>query len=707
MKPINNSTPFLKLSITGLIFLLTACGGETFNSAPLTSHLIDRECIDSNQNSRCENSELENYSLKKNSLEKNKAKTLTLSENQTRLLETINSLTGNQVLVLKAPLSSPKTDALTTLLWHELHHNPGINNIEQAKNYLTEKLGIIWPLSAQIPSVYEQQESLAREHLSQAQLLYSIDHAITATIEAMILNRSIDSPADISLINQEILPLVLTGHYISEKEILKWGFSNQQSEVTLVHPERTLSQINVVADGELIFKQSINLSTGTESLAYDSNAAKNDAEQNIRVLPSIQLVDRKNNKVDAFASATTPSPAPTPAPAPDLPSVPDSQPNQPRNLVPTGEIHAIHLNSDNRTGLFLTREPSHLTSAHRACNNNIISHGIFKFDHYLMNNNKTPVIAACSQMSLEKFDVSKDGQKILVWDNIARRIYLVNSKTMREATNYYLQLNSNLLLMNLNPQADYALVTEEQGRKSYIVRLSDMQVMTDFSFAGNQVQGIKWLDAGKKLLIASNNEWQLWDTRLAYNPIRLDQGELKGEGPITFNVDGSLYARLKNNTLSIFRKLDNRLLAKKIEVDDFTWHGNQLVIQQNNQLKNLTLYANTNHPIQVVSAALTKSFIADNNISLSNINQDLRLPANAEELIDLDLTALQALKINWTVSSNLENFINYSGSEQGRITQTTTTQNGILTATVNSYFRGEAIRWTRDFEITIKANNSL
>jgi len=702
MKLINNLIPVVKVITTGLIFFLTACGGENFNSAPLTSQLIERECIDNNQNSRCETTELENYTTKTSD-----TKSLSSDGNSTRLLETVNSLTGKQILVLKAPTSSAQTDALTTLLWHELYHNPSVNNIDQAKNYLAEKLGIIWPLNAQISSVYQQQEALAREHLGQAQWLYSTDYAITATIEAMILNRSIDSPADISLINQEILPLVLTGHYISEKEILNWGFSNQQSGVTLVHAERTLSQLNIATNGQLIFRQSLNLSPGTEAILNDSSTAEDDSNSKFKVLPSANMTDNTGNKVDAFASATTSAPAPAPAPAPNLPSTPDSQPTQPRSLTPAGEVHSVHLNSDNRTGLFLTRDTSQQATAPRACNNNITSHGIFKFDHYLTNNNKTPVIAACSQMSLEKFDVSQDGKQLLAWDNAARRIYLLDSSTMREATNYYLQLNSNLLLMKLNPQADYALITEEQGRKSYIVRLADMQVMTDFSFAGNQVQGIKWLDAGNKLLISSHNEWQLWDTRLAYNPIRLDQGELKGEGPVTFNIDGSLYARLKNNTLSIFRQPDNQLLAQKEEVDHFEWHGNQIVIQQNNQIKNLALYANTNHPIQLVSAALTNSLIAANNINLKNIEQDLILPANANELIDLNLKELEELIINWSVSSELENHINYSGREQGRIIQTTTPKNGILTATVNSYFRGEAIRWTRDFEITIKANNSL
>jgi len=702
MKLINNLIPVVKVITTGLIFFLTACGGENFNSAPLTSQLIERECIDNNQNSRCETTELENYTTKTSD-----TKSLSSDGNSTRLLETVNSLTGKQTLVLKAPTSSAQTDALTTLLWHELYHNPSVNNIDQAKNYLAEKLGIIWPLNAQISSVYQQQEALAREHLGQAQWLYSTDYAITATIEAMILNRSIDSPADISLINQEILPLVLTGHYISEKEILNWGFSNQQSGVTLVHAERTLSQLNIATNGQLIFRQSLNLSPGTEAILNDSSTAEDDSNSKFKVLPSANMTDNTGNKVDAFASATTSAPAPAPAPAPNLPSTPDSQPTQPRSLTPAGEVHSVHLNSDNRTGLFLTRDTNQQATAPRACNNNITSHGIFKFDHYLTNNNKTPVIAACSQMSLEKFDVSQDGKQLLAWDNAARRIYLLDSSTMREATNYYLQLNSNLLLMKLNPQADYALITEEQGRKSYIVRLADMQVMTDFSFAGNQVQGIKWLDAGNKLLISSHNEWQLWDTRLAYNPIRLDQGELKGEGPVTFNIDGSLYARLKNNTLSIFRQPDNQLLAQKEEVDHFEWHGNQIVIQQNNQIKNLALYANTNHPIQLVSAALTNSLIAANNINLKNIEQDLILPANANELIDLNLKELEELIINWSVSSELENHINYSGREQGRIIQTTTPKNGILTATVNSYFRGEAIRWTRDFEITIKANNSL
>jgi len=723
MKQLNNLSPAITFALAACISLLSACGSESYQSDPLNAELIERVCIDNNKNSRCEQAELESYAVENNSQAENNTKSLTLNLTAklttdpitTRIIETINSLTGQQYWVLKAPANSLQTDALTTLLWHELHHNPTVSSTAEAKIYLTDKLGIIWPQNDQLPSAYQQQESTAREHITYAQAHSSVDNAISATIEAMILNRSIDTPADINLINQQVSPLALTGHFVSEKELLNWSFSSDRQEITLAHPDRKLSLLKLSNTGKLFLDKEFNLTSGTEAVLSELNTTEGSksvtaninskAIINYKLISAAKMIDDQGKTIDAFASATTSTPAPAPAPAPNLPTDPDSgsQPNEPRNLAPTGEIQAVRLNKDNRTGLFLTLDNDQQSLAPRACNNNISSHGIFKFDHYLSSNNKTPVIAACSQLNLEKIEISQDGNLILAWDQVARRLYLIDTNTMREATNYYLQLNSNVLIMKLNPNADYAFITEEEGRKSYLVRLADMQVMTDFSFAGNSVTDIQWLDSGNKLILAEENEWQLWDTRLTYNPQLLNQGDMAGVGQVIFNNDASLYARIKENKLSIYRQQDNQLMSQYSDIESVKWNGNQLIVQQNNQLKLLALQVHTSHPIQLVNFALTASFIANNNTALNQISSALNLPTNAAELTQLALPRLKELAIIWSVSSGLEDNINYSGSEQGSITQTTSPQNGVITATINSYFRGEAIRWTRDFEITIKA----
>lgn len=697
MKAINILFRTYIFSLLSCILLLTACGGEEYKSNPLESEWIERQCLDSNKNNRCEASELNEFAA--NKAESNQKKTVATKNTYlaTQLLETVNSLTGEQRLVLKAPATSTEIDALTTLLWHEIHHNPIVKNISEAKFYLSQKLGIIWPQSDQTPSSYQQQESIVRQHLTQAQQNSASDIAITATIEAMLLNRSIDTSADFSLINQEHSPLALLGSIKSQDDILEWNFSANRQEIALAQSNKKISRISLSNTGQLLLIQELHISPGSEAVpTADANNGKS-----LRPLASANLTSKVSNALDAFASATTPAPAPAPAP----PTNPDGEnpSTEARSLIPSGEIRRLQLADDNRTGIMLTQDANQQSTAVRACNQNVITHGIFKFDYYLTNNNQTPVIGACSQLNLTEIEISQDGRLILAWDQISRRLYLVDSVTMREASTFYLQLNSALLTMRIHPDADYAFITEEQGRRSYIVRLIDMQVMTDFSFAGNQVNDAQWLEQGNKLIVATTDEWQLWDTRLIYKPQLLNSGEILGSGSLVFNEDASLYARLKDKKLSLYRHHDNHLMSQYNQVDAIQWNGNQVIIQQENNLKSLALQLSATHPIQFVNAALTASFIAENNNSLSQVDSTLNLPNIATELTQSDFRGLEELHIAWSVSPELENSIKYSGSEQGSITQATTPKTGVITATINSYFRGEAIRWTRDFNITIKA----
>ena len=690
------------LTLYGSLLLLTACGGESYKSSPLQSELFQRSCIDSNNNSRCEQAELDNFA---EAADNNKSIIVPVnsSHNQvsaTRLLETVNSLTGEQTLVLKAPVSSLQTDALTTLLWHEIYFNPLVSSELDAKNYLTKKLGINWSQGNIVTAVYEQQEIIAREHIINAQAENTPSIAITAVIESMIKNRTLDSAADFSLVQNQQIPLALSGHYQSSSPIISWNYNSDQQELALAHPKRKIEILTLSNAGQLRQAKELSISSGPEAAIIST--AKKPTKTLATSTVSIQ-------GIDAFASATTtapaPAPAPTPAPTPTPtpPTNPDTPANEARNLIPNGEIVALHFNSDNRTGLFLTYDSAQSQPAERACNQNILTYGLFKFDHYLSVNDKTPVIAACSQQSLSRIVISKNGDSALAWDQVARRLYSINTQSMLEASRYYLQLNSSLLTMKLNHAADYAFIAEEQGRRSYIVRIADMQVMIDFSFAGNQISDAQWLANGNNLFITSENEWQLWDTRLTYNPKLLDSGSLPGSGKLRINQDASLIARINNNELFIYRISDNQLLAQDNNIQSIQWNGNQILAQENKLIKILTLQPLVTNPIQAASALLTDSYVAADNSSLNNITQKLNLPNNVGELSLSEQGNFKDLEIIWSITPELENSLIYHGNNQGSISQSPLNRQGVLTATITGYFRGDAVRWKKQFNLTIPA----
>jgi hypothetical protein len=693
MTPPNKYLQIKLLTLYGSFILLTACGGNSYEPSPLISELVERSCIDSNNNHRCEMTELEKFS----ELSKNKTSTDDNTKNdqhflRTRLLETVNTLTGEQKYVFIAPLSSLQTDALTTLLWHEIHHNPLVNNAQEAKSYLTQKLGIIWPQGNIISAAYEQQESIAREYLIDAQSTNTSKIAIAATVESMVQSRSLDTMADFSLVQDQQLPLVLNDHYVSKAPITRWHYNQRQQKLAVAHSGRNIELLTVSSIGQMSKSKDLTISSGTEKV----NSEKIDKK-----ITMLAIRNTHSKRIDAFTSATSVTPAPPPAPVPPspIPTNPDAPTGEARVLTPNGEIEALYLSSDNRTGLVLTTDSAQLKSAKRACNQNIISHGIFKFDYYLTNNKRTPVISACSQHSLNLIDISLDGSSILAWDHIAKRLYIIDSQTMYEASRYYLQLNSPLLKMKLNPSGEYAFIAEEQGQRSYIVRIADMQVMNDFSFSGNQIEDIQWLEEGNKLFITSLNEWQLWDTRFAYNPKMLKNGALTGVGKVSLNDDASLIARINNNELSIYRLNENSPIATYKNVESIIWNGDQIFTRSNNTVRILSIQPPTSNPIQAAKLLLTNSYIAAKNTSLNNIISNLTLPNNVAKLSHSQKNSYSEMKINWDISSELRSNID----ENGTVTQSSTIKKGVLTATINGYFRGDAIRWQKEFMLTIPA----
>ena len=129
------------------------------------------------------------------------------------------------------------------------------------------------------------------------------------------------------------------------------------------------------------------------------------------------------------------------------------------------------------------------------------------------------------------------------------------------------------------------------------------------------------------------------------------------------------------------------------------WNGSKIFASDNNIIKILSLNASVSTPIQAANMLLTNSYIAADNASLTTITSALTLPKNVAELSSIERSDYTNLAIVWSTSSSLENSIDNTGN----IVASDRDKHGVLTATINGYFRGDAIRWTKDFDITIKA----
>jgi hypothetical protein len=75
------------------------------------------------------------------------------------------------------------------------------------------------------------------------------------------------------------------------------------------------------------------------------------------------------------------------------------------------------------------------------------------------------------------------------------------------------------------------------------------------------------------------------------------------------------------------------------------------------------------------------------------------LPNNVAQLSHSQKESYTEMKINWEIPSELSSNID----ENGTVTQSSTIKQGVLTATINGYFRGDALRWQKQFQLTIPA----
>lgn len=671
--------------------LLAGCGGD-YESDSLNGSLNTRTCTDFNSNSRCDQGELdapENAGLQQ----------LNAGTEYARLSETVDSVSGAQHHVMKAPAGyDDRIDALTTLLWYESRYNPEMNgDLAETQNHLNRTFGIVWPAAGSEPEdAYQQQESAAREQLLQAQTIYPIEIAIAATAESMAAHGSLDAAPDERFV-RSLNGLVSTdAQVVSAGGFTTWDYHPSRAELATVTNGNVISIYGFDINSQFFSKTSGRLSPGQEQkAAVAANAASGQ--------PLIKsLATTENNfsgRIDAFAGATTATPAPAPAPPPPPAPGGGSNPGEPapdngsRQLNPAGDISEIRLADDFRSGFALTTESNANETAPRACNTSIATHGIFRFDGYI-SNDSMPVKGGCNSYSIQDFELSADGRNMLAYDQVAQRIYWVSSEQLTETSAYYLQLSNNLRMMRLNNSGDYFALLEQQDDRAHIIRVSDMQAMTFMRFANQEpVEDVQWLDNGAQMLIASASEWQRWDTRLPYKPALISQGTLEGSGNVSLSDSGEYYARSAEGNISVYAFNDNREVTRIQDVDRIQWNGGQIIAEQGDAIRQYTLHRQINSELQIANLLLTPAFIAGGNSSMTDITAPLNLPV---------ILPGTNLEIIWSGTLNSIEYTN-ENNNQGNITRTQDQQRGTVTATINGSFRGNAVRWTRDYPVSVKS----
>lgn len=687
------------LHIAGLSIFLAGCGSD-YQAESVKTEWFDRVCIDYNLNSRCEEAEL----TEPRSIDGFKS-------TDTRLKETVDSVTGEQILVLKAPGNSERVDALTTLLWYELAYNPLVaGDLDSAKQSVSTRFGVIWPTGDSVNEAYALQESEARKQFADAQALYPAESAIIAVAESMFINGALDSSADAGFIQSFSGVAGLSAQAITDNAVEAWYYQSNQGRLVTVTNDNSIGiwgfdaskNFTQLSHGELVGGEETpsavastesrqqNTLTGKSAITTtDEGVALDDSAPIMVALP------------DAYAGATTQTPAPAPAPPPPPSPTPGGGSgdgggqSETRLLTPRGTIQKIRLGSDFRSGFALTNDEAITDPAFRACVSSIYSYGVFKFDSYI-SNDVFPSVSACNQSSLSDFEISDDGAVLLVADDVAQRVYWVDSQTMREKSAYYLQLSDAINLMRLNPAAEYFVVNEKGSDAVYIVRISDMQVMSTATLSnGAQLQDARWLDEGKQLLLMANNEWQLWDTRLPYKANQLEVASHNWAGHLQISTDGLSASQILDQTLSVYRLSDGKKIMSLTDVDDMQWNGAQILAKQGEAIRQYVIHSHVNSDLQVASLTLTPSFVAGLNPSLSAVSKKLNLIKTIEGT---------NLQITWSGTLATINYQDSSqdNNDQGSVTQLTQAQQGTITATINGYFRGTAVRWTRDFSIVIQ-----
>lgn len=647
-----------------LSLAITACGGD-YSSPGSDEQWVERECIDWNDNLQCDQNENTGVSAASTS-----------SASAVRLLEEVSSSTGQQRTVLLAPLDVEYVDGLTSLLWNEVANNPFVNTSEAAKTYLTERLALNWNRGS---DVYTQQEAVVRRRLQEAQQAIADPKlAIAALAETLLSERQLDVAVDTQQVPSDSQAVALLARVNMADGITSWDYSAVRQQLVVATEARHLRVYD--SRNGFALTDDKELASGTE---VNAASAAQVAEINAQL----------TEPVDAFAAATgtpTPPPVPVPPTEPTNPTTPTNPTPVNRDLEPMGTIKEISLGTNFSYAYVLTQQDEAPVMA-RACNTSDTNYGIFKVNLFA---DKAEVVGGCNQGNLTSLQVHDDGGNILVFDQQTRRIYWVSKNTMREASNYYLTLTSELTHLSANPSDDYALVSESTGQQSYLVRLADMLVMSQFGMPGYELKASRWVNGGDELMLLSNRSWQRWDMRVASAPRLIESGSIRSTlsaGTLTsVSENGVYYTRLGSAGLSIYRMDDHTEVAQLAGVEDMFWQANDLIVKDASGFARYQLHRDVTNDLQQAAVYLSDARIAANNPSLTSVSQSLNLP---QTVPGTDLS------IRW--SGDLQQ-LSYSGANIGQLSNPVNAESGVITATINSSFRGDAVRWRKDFNVQIK-----
>lgn len=674
-----------KFSIVFLCFSVLAACGEDYESHSPESVWSERECIDWNNNANCDATE-SSILLSKDGRPVQQAPIVippNSPEGLARLREEVFSLDGTRRLLLIAPADSERVDALTTLLWVELQHNPLLNgDKEKAKSYLTRRLGLVWDVN---DATYQNQERAVRKRIIEAQTKFSNPlKGVALLLDSIIFEENISAALRSKTQHPSDTVLSLEKRRAGlSRTPTAWHFSDATQTLALSSDDSYLSIYNNK------FEQIKRVPIQSTSQAKTQLKSKQASTH------------RHQARVDAYSGASNPTPTPPKPPVIPKPPVkpspnpstkPPTQP-APKTLTFNGPIIALaHYGENDAYLLSNDNDNSNLIGAARACLASENQKGLFKF---AIGSDAASPTLACNQNNLTDMSISGDGKKALTFDAKTRRLYLLSTTNMREISPYYLQLSSPLTHISLNKKGSFALIHETNELEAYIIETQSMDVIGRANTAQQSITASRWLEDGDNLIFFTNKEWQQWRVNTAAAASILEKGSIAESSRlgsvVSVSANGQYYARLKSGVLSVYSVFAPNVIHSIDHVELQHWgEDDKLTVLSNESLSRYQLHKNISNHLQAAEKYLTRALVANTNTGLDDIKQPLYLPASIPDT---------ALEVSW--SGDLSN-IEYQGQTAGQFIKPAGARQGTIKATINTYFRGEAVRWTKSFNITIK-----
>lgn len=661
------------LSMVALLpLMLAACGGD--NSADDVSvDLVERECVDWNDNLSCDSGESASVV----------AQAGNTSARAARILETVDATTGQQLSVFLAPSDTTYVDAMTSLAWNEVAGNPFVENSDQARVYLSNKLNVNWDNTS--AEYVTQEAALRRQLLSAMRQVDDPKLAISAQAESILAQGNLNADFDSERVADTTVALELLAQVPVSQTISSWNYSARRQQL-----------IVATADNYLRLYDSRNGLKLTDNKQLIAGKESADASGSKQIAMAAQL--QVGQGVDAFASATNVAPPVPPAPT-TPPVTPPTSPTDPqpaeRDLNPQGTIAAVGFSNNFANAFVLTRNAAASSDASsRACQTAETQYGVFKVN--LFDTAGARVVAGCNQSHLSVMDVRDDGGNMLVFDANTQRLYWVSPQTMREANNHYLLLSSGLAFTSANPADEYAIVAEQSGANVYLVRLQDMLVLSGFGFAANELRDVHWQSEGDEVVLISDTQWQRWDIRALTAPVLLESGDLTASaagGTLIAVSDNLLYYTRKNGSqLTVYRMDNHDVVGQLTDVEAAVWQASDLIVKTSSGFSRYQLHRTVLSPLQRADIYLTAARLAAGNGNLDKVESNLTLPAN-----------IPGTQLNISWSGSLQQ-MTYSGNNAGDLVANPTEERGTITATINSTYRGDAVRWKKTFEVHINPN---